>query len=63
MSIWGFFGGGANSLAALTVAHGRGGSMLRSRSLKTRLLGLILAVGVALGMSLPAAPRAVAASV
>ncbi|WP_194910793.1 extracellular catalytic domain type 1 short-chain-length polyhydroxyalkanoate depolymerase [Catenulispora rubra] len=36
--------------------------MLRSRSLKSRLLGLLVAVAAAVGVSLPAAPQAAAAS-
>ncbi|ACU73818.1 esterase, PHB depolymerase family [Catenulispora acidiphila DSM 44928] len=36
--------------------------MLRSRSLKTRLLGLLAAVAAAVAVSLPAAPQAAAAS-
>ncbi|WP_255945051.1 extracellular catalytic domain type 1 short-chain-length polyhydroxyalkanoate depolymerase [Streptomyces odontomachi] len=36
--------------------------MLRSRYLKSRLLGVLLAVGAAIGVGLPAAPQAAAAS-
>ena len=36
--------------------------MLRSRYLKSRLLGVLLAVAAAVGVSLPAAPQAAAAS-
>ncbi|MBS2962236.1 esterase, partial [Actinocrinis puniceicyclus] len=36
--------------------------MFRSRSLKSRLLGAVLAVGAAAGLSLQAAPPAAAAS-
>ena len=36
--------------------------MLRSRSVKTRVLGLLVAVAAAVAVSLPAAPQAAAAS-
>jgi poly(3-hydroxybutyrate) depolymerase len=37
-------------------------SLFRSRSLRSRLLGVILAIGAVIGVSLPAAPEAAAAS-
>src|SRR6185312_6662356 len=36
--------------------------MLRFRSLKSRLLGLVLVIAAAIGVNLPAAPQAAAAS-